>query len=75
MFTLLSPSQVETVPSVGERCDACGSAAKLGFEIAAGGTLAMCGHHANRHAAEIARTAVRIRVEDGFAWTGAPVTA
>lgn len=69
--TLLSPSPVEIVESMAERCDGCGAAAKLGFDLSSGGALAFCGHHANRHAAEIVRLAARVRVEDGFAWSGA----
>ncbi len=69
--TLLSPSQVDIVPTMPERCDGCGAAAKLGFQLASGGELAFCGHHANRHAGQILRRAGRIRIEQGFAWAGA----
>jgi hypothetical protein len=70
--TALSPSQVTTVPAIEARCDGCGANAKLAFELAAGGELALCGHHANRMVERIAATAVKIRLEEGFAWSGAP---
>ncbi len=70
-FTAMSPMSVQTVPAVTERCDGCGAAAKLDFHHASGGHLALCGHHANRMAAEISRVALRVTVEEGFAWAGA----
>ena len=73
--TLLSPSQVDVVTSVPERCDGCGAAAKLTLQLASGGELAFCGHHANRHASQIVRQAQRIRVEEGFTWSAAAKTA
>ena len=48
MTTLLSP-EIVTVASLAERCDRCGAAAKLEVVLAAGGELAFCGHHANKH--------------------------
>ena len=74
MPTLLSPSQVDTVESLTDRCDGCGAAAKLGMALASGGELAFCGHHANRLAGTIVRTAARISVEEGFQWTGKPAS-
>lgn len=73
--SLLSPSPVDIVPSMPERCDGCGAAAKLGFHLSAGGELAFCGHHANRHAADIVRLAARIRIEEGFLWAGKLATS
>lgn len=70
MTTLLSP-EIVTVASHAERCDRCGAAAKLEVVLATGGELAFCGHHANKHGGEFARIATVIRVEDGFAWSGA----
>jgi|tagenome__1003787_1003787.scaffolds.fasta_scaffold19037998_2 hypothetical protein len=71
MPTAMSPMSVQTVAEVTERCDGCGAAAKLDFELASGGNLALCGHHANRAAEGIARVALRVTVEEGFAWAGA----
>ena len=70
MPTLLSPSQVDTVEFMTDRCDGCGAAAKVGVILATGGELAFCGHHANRLAGTIVRTATRISLEDGFQWSG-----
>ena len=69
MTTLLSP-EIVTAQSLTERCDRCGAAAKLEVALARGGELAFCGHHANKHAAEITRIAGRVAVEDGFTWSG-----
>lgn len=69
-FTAQSPSQVATVESLAERCDGCGAAAKIVFELATGGSLALCGHHANRMAAGVSQVALRISVEQGFVWSG-----
>ncbi|MEV1288109.1 hypothetical protein [Micromonospora sp. NPDC049679] len=72
MRPVLVPSpQVEVVPSVQDQCDGCGAAARLGLRLANGGELTFCGHHANRHADRIVRTARLIILEDGFDWTGA----
>lgn len=69
MTTLLSP-EITTVASLTERCDRCSAAAKLEVALASGGELAFCGHHANRHHADITRVAERIVLEDGFEWAG-----
>jgi hypothetical protein len=70
--TLVLPSPVDLVASMPERCDGCGAAAKLGFRLQSGGELAFCGHHANRHAPDIARLAAQITMEADFAWVGVP---
>jgi hypothetical protein len=74
MTTLLSP-EITTVGSLTERCDRCGAAARLTVTLATGGDLAFCGHHGNKHAAELGRLAVRVRVEDGFRWAGGVAAA
>jgi hypothetical protein len=74
MTTLLSP-EITTVGSLTERCDRCGAAARLTVSLASGGDLAFCGHHGNKHAAELVRLAVRVRVEDGFRWAGGVAAA
>lgn len=68
MTTLLSTPEVVIVESLTERCDSCGAAAKLEVELTSGGSLAFCGHHANRHAGELAKVASRITAEDSFEW-------
>ena len=74
MTALLSP-EIVTVASLADRCDSCTAAARLEVTLASGGSLAFCGHHANKHAGEIARMAVRITVENGFEWAGGVPTA
>jgi hypothetical protein len=69
MTSTLSP-EITTVESLTERCDRCGAAAKLEVVLGSGGALAFCGHHANKHAAEITPIAAEIRIEDGFVWAG-----
>ena len=69
MTSLLSP-EITTVASLTDRCDRCSAAAKLEVTLASGGDLAFCGHHANRHHADITRVASKIRLEDGFDWAG-----
>ena len=65
---VLLPSLV--VPEITDRCDRCAAAAKLVAALRAGGTLAFCGHHANRYADAIARVAAQLTIQDGFAWRG-----
>jgi hypothetical protein len=67
MTTLLSP-EIATTASLTERCDSCGAAAKLEVTLVSGGSLTFCGHHANRYAAELARVASHVVLEDGFEW-------
>ncbi|MBG0566905.1 DUF7455 domain-containing protein [Actinoplanes aureus] len=69
MTTLLSP-EIDVIGELTERCDRCGAAAKLEVTLISGGELAFCGHHANRHHADIVRVASKIRIEDGFSWAG-----
>lgn len=61
---------LEAVPALPDRCDRCGSAAKLRMYLAAG-ALAFCGHHANANADQIVRTATRVAVLAEFIWAGA----
>ncbi|MEN3309565.1 MAG: hypothetical protein V7603_5767 [Micromonosporaceae bacterium] len=71
MSQILSPgTQLDTAPSLEDRCDHCGAAAKLHVDLSGGGSLAFCGHHANQHTEEITRLAQRVVVEDGFHWRG-----
>ncbi|MEU4559958.1 hypothetical protein AB0F72_16370 [Actinoplanes sp. NPDC023936] len=69
MTTLLSP-EIDTVGELTDRCDRCGAAAKLEVELASGGDLAFCGHHANRYDSDIRRIGRKIRIEEGFGWAG-----
>ena len=74
MTQTLLPPRLEVVPSLRERCDRCGAAAKLSFTLPQGGELVFCGHHANRHTDDILGSAARVRIEDGFEWRGAART-
>jgi hypothetical protein len=69
MSTLVSTPEIVTVDELSERCDSCGAAAKLEVTLPTG-TLAFCGHHANKNGAELARLATVARVEKGFDWAG-----
>ena len=68
MTTLLSKPEIVVVDELTERCDACSAAAKLEVELTSGGSLAFCGHHANKHATGLAGVARKFTVEDGFEW-------
>ncbi len=71
MTPTLSPApRLDSTSWIQDPCDRCGAAAKLHLDLADGGTLTFCGHHANQHAVEIARLAVRVVLEDGFHWRG-----
>jgi hypothetical protein len=69
MTTTLSQPEITFVDALTERCDSCGAAAKLEVTLGSGGVLAFCGHHAKRHAGELAKVAIRITAEDGFDWS------
>ncbi len=69
MTTLLSP-EIVTVDSMTERCDSCGAAARMELQLTAGGSLAFCGHHANKYAAELVRVASKVELENGYEWAG-----
>ncbi|AGL21187.1 hypothetical protein [Actinoplanes sp. N902-109] len=71
MTSLLSP-EIVTADSLTERCDSCGAAARVEIALAAGGSLAFCGHHANKHAERLAAVASKVTVEEGFEWAGRP---
>jgi hypothetical protein len=70
MTTLLSTTEIATIDSVTERCDNCGVSARMEIILTSGGTLAFCGHHANKHADKLAGLASKIRLESGFQWVG-----
>jgi hypothetical protein len=69
MTTLMSTPEIVTVDELGERCDSCLAAAKVEVTLPSG-TLAFCGHHANKHGVELARKATKARIEKGFEWAG-----
>ena len=69
MAALLSP-EIVTVASLADRCDSCNAAARLEVTLATGGSLAFCGHHANRYVGDIVRVAAKVELENGFGWMG-----
>jgi hypothetical protein len=68
--TLYPPARLDVVPSLTERCDRCGAAAKLAMALPTGGELTFCGHHANRHTEDILRSARAVALVEGFEWAG-----
>jgi hypothetical protein len=70
--TLTATTQLESTTPLDDQCDRCGVSAKLYADLAGGGALAFCGHHANEYAANLAGLASRIAVEPGFEWWGLP---
>jgi hypothetical protein len=70
MTPLLSTPEIVTVEELTERCDSCRAAARMELTLTSGGGLAFGGHHANKHAGELARLAEKITLEDGFEWAG-----
>jgi hypothetical protein len=72
MTTLLSTPEIATVETVPERCDSCGAAARMELTLTGGGTLAFCGHHGNKLAAELVKVAAKVTLEEGFEWAGKP---
>jgi hypothetical protein len=69
MTTLLSKPEITTAETT-ERCDSCGAAAKMELTLTSGGSLAFCGHHANKHAVKLAGVASKVTLEEGFEWAG-----
>jgi hypothetical protein len=74
MTAMLSP-EIVTVASLADRCDSCSAAARLEVTLASGGSLAFCGHHANKYVGDIVRVASKVELEDGFGWAGGVPTA
>jgi len=74
MTTLLSP-EIVTAQDLVDRCDSCGAAARIEVTLASGGTLAFCGHHGNKYAAELVRVASKVALESGYEWAGGVPTA
>jgi len=74
MTTLLAP-EIVTVDELNDRCDSCGAAARIEVTLTSGGTLAFCGHHGNRYAAELIPLASKVALEKGYEWAGRVPTA
>src|SRR4051794_14708306 len=61
---------LRVVPELTDRCDRCAAAARLTVTLRTGGTLAFCGHHANRYADQLQPIAAEVETEEGFHWRG-----
>jgi hypothetical protein len=70
MTSTLKQPVLHTADLGGDLCDRCGAAAKLRAHLDAGGSLAFCGHHANRFTDRIAAMAAEIEVAENFTWHG-----
>ena len=62
MTTAVAPS---TPLSAVDRCDRCGAQAYLRVELAGGGDLLFCAHHAREHGDKLREIAVAVQDETG----------
>ena len=69
--TLTPPSETTVRPPAGEQCDRCLAAAKLRVQVAGGGDLVFCGHHANKYAEDLVKIAIEVFADPEFTnWRG-----
>ena len=61
MTTALAPTPLSAV----DRCDRCGAQAYLRVELAGGGDLLFCAHHAREHGDKLREIAVSVHDETG----------
>ena len=61
MTTAVAPTPLTAV----DRCDRCGAQAYLRVELAGGGELLFCGHHAREHGDRLREIAVSVHDETG----------
>ena len=59
MTTTVAPTPLSAV----DRCDRCGAQAYLRVELAGGGDLLFCGHHAREHGDKLREIAVSVHDE------------
>ena len=59
MTTAVAPSPLSAV----DRCDRCGAQAYLRVELAGGGDLLFCAHHAREHGDKLREIAVAVHDE------------
>ena len=62
MTTAVAPSSPLTAV---DRCDRCGAQAYLRVELAGGGDLLFCAHHAREHGDKLREIAVAVHDETG----------
>lgn len=70
MTTAVAPSSPMTAV---DRCDRCGAQAYLRVELAGGGELLFCAHHAREHGDKLREIAVMVHDETGKL-VGAPAS-
>jgi hypothetical protein len=70
MTPTLTPPPEMVAPATDERCDRCGAAGKLRIQLAEGGELVFCGHHANKYAERLVSIAVAVVADPEFSWRG-----
>jgi hypothetical protein len=70
MTTTVAPTPLSAV----DRCDRCGAQAYLRVELAGGGDLLFCGHHAREHGDKLREIAVSVHDETSKL-AGTPATA
>lgn len=64
--SIVTPEHAErTAPTLtsNDRCDACGAQAYVRVELAAGGELQFCAHHARKHGQALEQVATHIHDE------------
>lgn len=59
----MTPEQATPTMTTHDRCDACGAQAYVRVELASGGELHFCAHHARKHNAAIEPLASHIHDE------------
>ncbi len=58
-----------------DRCDRCGAQAYVRVELASGGELLFCAHHAREHAVKLQQVAASIHDDSGRLTATRPVAA
>lgn len=59
----MTPEQATPTLTSNDRCDACGAQAYVRVELASGGELHFCAHHARKHGAALQDVASHIHDE------------
>ena len=73
--TLTPPPETVANFAAEERCDRCNAAAKLRVQLAEGGELVFCGHHANKYAEQLVKIADTYAAAPDFSWRGSELKA
>lgn len=60
---MMTTEQVTPTMTSNDRCDACGAQAYVRVQLAAGGELHFCAHHARKHGAKLEELASHIHDE------------